>query len=196
MRLSAQVFLPLLFSGGAVAQDLDTILQGYPRADTFRQLLKTFPGGINVIVPPGSYPNGVTLLIPDNAAFAKFASDSGVTSITQISQSVLLPRVQYHVMAAKLTSSNFSTPGGLIVPTLLKDQQYNNRTPGAELMQTYGPQAASGQVLYISGDPINPVRMRARQGSIANIRGGIGAGANLDAVDGQWQMGYFQFIDT
>jgi len=86
----------------------------------------------------------------------------------------------------------------LIVPTLLKDQKYNNRSAGADLINQYGADAALGNVLYVSKDLINPVKFKVRQQQDSGValRGGMGQGATINAVDGTWDLGYFQIVDS
>jgi hypothetical protein len=183
----------------ASAQGLSTALSSHPEVSTFRGLIDQVPGGVSSLLPSGISANsskGVTVLVPSNTAFSTFLSASNLTNITSVPLNQLVNIMFYHIMYAKLTSANFSSPNGLIVPTLLKDQQYNNRSAGTELINQYGADAAQGNVLYVSKDPVNPVRFMVRQqGSGIALRGGMGKGATMQAVDGAWDLGYFQIID-
>lgn len=183
-----------------LAQDLPTALANYPETSTFQGLIGQVPGGVSGLLPSGLSPNssnGVTLLIPSNSAFSTFSNGTNSVNITSLPLDQLLDILLYHIMYAKLTSANFSSPDGLIVPTLLNGQQYNNRSAGAELIKLYGADAAQGNVVYISQEPINPVKFRVRQqqNSGVALRGGMGQGATMNAVDGTWDFGYFQILD-
>lgn len=193
------VVLGILGSGSCqqLAQDLATAISNYTDLSSFRSALTSFPSLFDSVLP--SSPTGVTVLIPSDDAFQKFLNQTG-TELTSLPFSLLVATLQYHVLDAEMTSANFTAPRGVTVPTLLTDQQYNNRSAGAELIDTYGENAAKGQVLFISPDPISPARLRVRQPSRrdtnVNLRGGLGQGGVMTAVDGVWTGGYFQVIDT
>lgn len=202
MRVPSIIAVTLGFGHSVLGQDLATALSKYPEASTFQSFIGQVPnGGIASLIPTGISPNsteGVTVLVPTNAAFQKFLNTTNATSITDLRFTALLPILKYHIMYAKLTSSNFSAQSGLIVPTVLQDEEYNNRSAGADLINTYGQQAANGAPLYVSHDPINPFKFRIRQsqnGGVA-LRGGQGQVGSINAVDGQWDLGYFQLVDT
>jgi len=201
MHIASIVALTLGLGHSVLAQDLSTALSKYPEVSTFQGLISQVPGGVSSLLPSGLSPNssnGVTVLIPSNKAFSTFLNASNLTNITGVPLDQLVNILFYHIMYAKLTSANFSSPDGLIVPTLLKDQKYNNRSAGADLINQYGADAALGNVLYVSKDPINPVKFKVRQqqdGGVA-LRGGMGQGATINAVDGTWDLGYFQIVDS
>ncbi|KAJ9156070.1 FAS1 domain-containing protein [Pleurostoma richardsiae] len=174
--------------------DLIGAIANYTELSTFSQVLQANPS-LNTAFPTDG--EGITLLIPDNAAFEKLFNQTN-QSVQAFNADLFLPVLRYHIMAAKLTSKNFTTPRGLTVPTLLTGDEYNNRSAGADLVNDYGSQAAEGQVLAVSKDPINPAKLRLRQSSAegASLRGGLGLTASVSAVDGQWSLGYFQIIDV
>lgn len=200
MRVASFAALSLGLSRSVLAQDLPTALSNYPEVSTFQGLISQVPGGVASLLPSGISPNstkGVTLLVPSNKAFSSFLNASNIANITSVPLDQLLNILNYHIMYAKLTSANFSSPDGLIVPTLLKDQKFNNRSAGADLINTYGADAAQGNVLYISKDPIRPVKFRVRQQDTSvSLRGGMGQDGLINAVDGSWDLGYFQIVDT
>ena len=199
MRVTSIFALTLSLVQSVFGQELSTALSRYPEASTFQGLIDQVPWGISSLLPSGLTPNssnGVTVLIPSNKAFSTFLNASSLPNITSVPLDQLVNILHYHIMAAKMTSANFSSPDGLIVPTLLKDKKYNNRSAGVELVNQYGADAAQGNVLYVSKDPINPVKFRVRQqGSGVALRGGMGQGATINAVDGAWDLGYFQIVD-
>ncbi len=199
MRLTSILAPTLGLVQSVFGQELSTALSRYPEASTFQGLVSQVPGGVSSLLPSGLSPNssnGVTVLIPSNKAFSTFLNASNLPNVTSVPLDQLVNILYYHIMAAKMTSANFSSPDGVIVPTLLKDKKYNNRSAGAELVDQYGADAAQGNVLYVSKDPINPVKLRVRQqDSGVALRGGMGQGATINAVDGAWDLGYFQIVD-
>ncbi|KAB5554686.1 fasciclin domain-containing protein [Coniochaeta sp. 2T2.1] len=200
MRATSIAALVLGLSHSVLAQDLSTALQKYPEVSTFQNLISQVPGGASSLLPSGLSPNstkGVTVLVPSNEAFSTFLNATNTANVTDVPLDQLVNVLFYHIMYAKMTSANFSAPGGVIVPTLLKDEKYNNRSAGAELVNIYGADEAQGNVLFISKDPINPVKFRVRQqqdDSVA-LRGGMGQGGSINAIDGVWDLGYFQIVD-
>ena len=200
MRTNSIAALALGVSQSVLAQVLSTALQRYPEVSTFNGLISQVPGGVSSLLPSGLSPNsskGVTVLVPSNDAFSSFLNASKIANVTDVPIDQLVNILFYHIMYAKMTSANFSAPGGVIVPTLLKDKKYNNRSAGADLINRYGADEAQGNVLYISTDPINPVKFRVRQeqGDSVALRGGMGQGGSINAIDGVWDLGYFQIVD-
>jgi uncharacterized surface protein with fasciclin (FAS1) repeats len=180
----------------ATQQSLATGLSPYADLSIFKSILDVFPGFISSVLDGRS---SVTVLIPTNQAITNFLAKSNVTDLVQIPVSTLHTVFKYHIMDAALKATNFSKPGGITVPTLLRDSQYNNRTAGAELTKIFGSQA-TGQVLFVQKDSI-PVASKFRvrqstQGPNANLRGGLAQTGLLTSVDGSWDGGVFQVIDT
>jgi hypothetical protein len=195
MRFSCFGALLLGLAQSAYAQNggLGAAIASYKQLSTFQGILQANPSFIGTIIPDST--TKYTVLIPNDDAFMKYANQTNQT-LTSMPVNTLLLIFKYHVMAAEMTKANSTTAQGLIVPTLLKDERYNNRTPGDALINAYGADAAAGQVLFVSRDPINPVKLRVRQNGNLNLRGGKGLGAGLQLVDGQWNRGYFQIVDT
>lgn len=199
MGVFSCLVLALGLAHSGLCQDLVSALSKYPELSSFSQLLSNLPGGVESILPSGLVPNsteGVTILAPNNAALLSFANSTGGPNIADLPADQLLAVLKYHVLAAKLTGKDLTATGSLIVPTLLRDQQYNNRSAGADLVNAYGPEAALGQVIFASKDPINAVKARRRQTVNVYLRGGNGRGAGLNAVDAQWALGYLQIVDS
>jgi len=167
-------------------QNLSVALQGYPDLSSFRQVLDQYPSLFSSII--SNTTQGVTVLAPTNEALQKYVEENG--QLASIPLSSLKDVMAYHVMATRLTSANFTDPHGLTVPTFLEGPQYNNRTPGSDLTRIYGP-GATGQVLFVQQDPsvVTP------GSNSIGVRGGLGQNVNLTAIDGQWDLGYFQIID-
>lgn len=187
-----------LVSPRQAQQSLSNALSKHADLSAFNQLLSNYPSIVDNITAGAD--NKITLLVPTNDAFANFLKLSNATDISQLPVKQLLTVFQYHTLDAPLTSTNFSSPRGLTVPTKLRDELYNLRSPGSALISQFGDEA-QGQVLYVSRDTINPIKLRVRQSSssgdnTANLRAGLGQTAELTAIDGEWDGGYFQSIDT
>ncbi len=182
-----------LVLGQQIGSDLATAVGSFSQLSTFQQLLTDFPGLLLSAVSQNG--SGLTVLAPSNDAFQKYMNQTG-QQLTSLPLNQLVATFRYHIMAAKMTSKDFTVPRGVVVPTLLKDQLYNNRTAGPQLVNTFGADAAQGNVLFVSQDPINPAKLKVRQASNVSLRGGLGETATMDPVDGQWSQGYFQIIDT
>jgi len=175
---------------------LAAAVSNYTELSTFSQVLTTFPTLLTQLVP-ADLGLRVTILIPSNSAFEKFTKSSGQAA-TSLPLSQLTAVFQYHILAAQMTSKNFtSSKSGIVVPTLLREKLYNNRTAGQALVNTFGAAAAEGNVVYVSPDPISKAKLKIRQSSPSvNIRGGLGATSSISAIDGEFNGGAFQIIDT
>ncbi|WQF88718.1 Putative FAS1 domain-containing protein [Colletotrichum destructivum] len=187
-----------LVSPRQAQQSLSNALSKHADLSAFNQLLSNYPSIVDNITAGAD--NKITLLVPTNDAFANFLKQSNAADISQLPVKQLLTMFQYHTLDAPLTATNFSSPRGLTVPTKLRDELYNLRSPGSALISQFGDEA-QGQVLYVSRDTINPIKLRVRQSSsagdnTANLRAGLGQTAELTAIDGEWDGGYFQSIDT
>jgi hypothetical protein len=199
MRVFNCLALALGFGRSALCQDLVVALSGYPDLSTFSDVVRNLPGGLQSILPSGLLPNstrGVTILVPDNEAFVDFTKSVGVPDVLDLPANQLLALLSYHVLASNLTGEDMAAPDGLIVPTSLQGEQYNNRSAGADLIDKYGAEAARGQVIYLSSSPIDPIGARRVRPSTINIRGGNGQDSSMKVVDGQWDLGYFQIVNS
>ncbi|KAL1845335.1 hypothetical protein VTK73DRAFT_655 [Phialemonium thermophilum] len=202
------------FASEATAQDLVSVLSRYPQLTSFVQALGHIPGGITTLFPDNlwtSLPAGVTVLAPSNDAWAKFLNASAAPNDTvgfaTVPPDQLLATLRYHVLAANLMGDDLVADGGLVVPTLLRDEQYNNRSAGADLIGRYGSEAAKGQVVYVSRDPVASLGPAAKMrramfretraaSADANLRGGDAVDAQLQAIDAGWGLGTIQILDT
>ncbi|KAK1970413.1 fasciclin domain-containing protein [Colletotrichum sublineola] len=205
LALSAVGIAPIVLASSSsvsprqLQQSLSNELSKHADFSDFNQILSSYPSIINNVTAGSD--NKITLLVPTNDAFANFLKQSNTNDISQISVDRVLTIFQYHTLDAPLTAMNFSSSRGITVPTKLRDALYNLRSPGPALISQYGDKA-QGQVLYISRDTINPAKLRVRQGSsssddkVASLRAGLGQTAELTTIDGEWDGGYFQSIDT
>ncbi|KAL2873163.1 hypothetical protein SGCOL_011674 [Colletotrichum sp. CLE4] len=179
-------------------QSLSTALSSHADLSTFNGILNSYPSIISNIT--AGTKNKVTLLVPTNDAFTNFLQQTNISEITQLPVSQLLTVFRYHTLDAPLTASNFSAPRGITIPTKLRDELFNLRTPGPAMIDQYGDDA-KGQVLFISPSTINPTKFRVRQATssddhTASLRGGLGETAELTSIDGVWDGGYFQSVDV
>ena len=185
-----------VYSQAGTQASLLAAVSKYPDLSAFSGILSGFPGILPTLL--GGSSNGVTVLVPTNAAITKFLGQGNVTDISQFPVAQLQTVLRYHILAAKLKTENFTLPRGLTIPTILKDVLYNNRTAGKGITDLYGPDA-TGQVLFVQKDPIaKPSKFKVRQslsGSSASLRAGLAQVATLTAVDGVWDGGYFQVVD-
>lgn len=181
---------------GQAGSDLGNTIAQYPELSQFSRVLSDNPSLTSIF--PTNSTRGLTLLVPNNDAFQKFF-DATNSSFDKIGNASLVSILKYHIMVANLTSQNFTQDSrGLTVPTLLREEKYNNRTAGAALIDKYGEDPAQGQVVYISKDPINPAKLRVRQQNASNVslRDGLGGVASVEPVNAQWSLGYIQITDT
>ncbi|KAK2065461.1 fasciclin domain-containing protein [Colletotrichum caudatum] len=196
---------PLASAGSAsisarqLQQSLSNELSKHADFSTFNKILASYPSIIDNVTAGAE--NKITLLVPTNKAFVNFIKQSNASDISQMSVDQVLTMFKYHTLDAPMTSKNFSSSKSITVPTKLQDPLYNLRSPGPALISQFGDKA-QGQVLYVSRDAINPAKLRVRQGSsssddkVASLRAGLGQNAELTAIDGEWDGGYFQSIDT
>lgn len=179
-------------------QSLSNALSQYADLSTFNSLINSQPSILGNITTGSDHK--VTLLAPTNDAITNFLRQSNISDVTLLPADRLLAILQYHTLDAGLTTTNFSAPRGITVPTKLRDTIYNLRSPGPAIINQYGDEA-QGQVLFVSQDTINPAKFRVRQDSssdkkTANLRAGLGQNAELTALDGEWDGGYFHSIDA
>ncbi|KAH7202637.1 FAS1 domain-containing protein [Fusarium oxysporum] len=183
----------------ANAQDVSENLAGaiadYDSLSLFRSLLGAAP---QVLVETlSSQGSNVTILIPTNNAIKSYLKDSSISDITELNQTMLQVFFSYHTMAASLSSTDFDVSRGLSVPTLLKSEEFNNRTAGPQIQSQFGNNA-DGQVVFASR-----VRKGKRangdiSGAIVNLRAGEEQNIKMTAVDGSWgekNASRFQIVD-
>ncbi|TDZ27278.1 Periostin [Colletotrichum spinosum] len=176
------------------SQTLVDALSNYTELSNFRDIIQSFPAVIEA-----NSDRGATLPVPTNDALNSFVKQNNATDVSQIPVARLQSIFRYHTLDAALSSSNLTAERGLTVPTKLVDALYNLREPGPAILGQFGAEA-KGQVLYFAKDNINPAKVRVRQaagtGEKLSLRAGLGQTAELTGIDGQWDGGYFQAIDT
>ncbi|KAI5459046.1 FAS1 domain-containing protein [Mariannaea sp. PMI_226] len=176
------------------ADELSTALEKYDDLSTFRSLLSTSHGIFQTIVSEKR--TNITVLVPTNEAITTYLTRSGVSAITDIGSQAIETLFSYHVMAASLKSKDFDNDRGLAVPTLLKEDAYNNRSAGAGLKQQFGGDG-TGQVVFASGSKASS--KREFKGPTVMVQGGMAQQAQMTVVDGVWgpkNVNSFQVVDT
>lgn len=203
MRLSASgVAATLAFVVPAAAQGLSeglgASIEGYPSFSIFRSILASDPTSFNSAVSKRS--DDLTVFIPTDEAFKKYLDASGIQDVSSISSEDLQNFFAYHVADKSLKGSDFDAKGGLVLPTLLEDEKYNNRTAGDQLKTLYGNDA-DGQVLFAkpTTETGGTKRFRRRTGSgSVTLRAGLGQDVEMTVLDGTWgnkSGNSFQSID-
>jgi uncharacterized surface protein with fasciclin (FAS1) repeats len=148
----------------------------------------------------------ITVLVPNNDAFATYQTQHNNISLTEVPADVLSALIQYHTLVSNLTSTNFTEDGGggVTIPTLMTDPPYNNRSVGPELASKFGgKEKASGQVVFVKpGTASSPSRYtlmsRQNSASTSSIRSGLSSNVGLitrDDDSGLWEGGRFHIID-
>ncbi|KAK1753645.1 FAS1 domain-containing protein [Echria macrotheca] len=163
------------------ASDLSAALSGYPQLNDLRTLVDQLPSVVNTIIGDRG---GVTVLAPNDDAFQTYAVTNDGVQLFNASRDFLTNLLSYHILAADVTSSNFSSEKGITTPTLLQGQLYNNRSAGPEFVQTYGKDA-NGQVVY--------TRPSGGHGYV--LSGGDADNVTLTALNHQWRRGFLHMID-
>lgn len=203
MRFSASgVAATLAFVAPAAAQGLSeglgASIEGYSSFSIFRSILASDPGTFNTAVAKRS--DDLTVFIPTDEAFKKYLDASGIQDVSAISAEDLQDFFAYHVADKSLKGSDFNAEGGLVVPTLLEDEKYNNRSAGAQIKALYGNDA-DGQVLFAKPTTetggAKRFRRRSEAGSVT-LRAGLGQDIEMTVLDGTWgnkSGNSFQAID-
>ncbi|KIW84414.1 hypothetical protein Z517_03664 [Fonsecaea pedrosoi CBS 271.37] len=127
------------FFGVAVAQDLTTILANTPELSNLTAYLELFP---DLTTTLASLQN-ITLLAPNNDAFAKLFNSSAGVALVQNDTSAIEALLTYHVLNG--TYADFSDK--LFIPTLLQSPQFTNVTGG----QVVGATSNKNKVSFTSG---------------------------------------------
>ncbi|KAJ9422847.1 transforming growth factor-beta-induced ig-h3 [Fusarium oxysporum] len=183
----------------ANAQDVSENLAGaiadYDSLSLFRSLLGAAP---QVLVETlSSQGSNVTILIPTNNAIKSYLKDSSISDVTELNQTMLQVFFSYHTMAASLSSTDFDVSRGLSVPTLLKSEEFNNRTAGPQIQSQFGNNA-DGQVVFASRVGKGKRANGDISGAIVNLRAGEEQNIKMTAVDGSWgekNASRFQIVD-
>ncbi|ORY65451.1 uncharacterized protein BCR38DRAFT_523901 [Pseudomassariella vexata] len=162
--LSLSFARPVLSVCPRLQESLVTALGSYAGLSTFREMLNSHPGFLNLVVPNDT--GRVTALIPDDEALHAFSAQNG--ELRSIPEDGLVTIFKYHFMVSEVKGSSFIAPVGIKVPTWLENEEFNNRSASAALAQRFVKVRDGG----VSGD--------------VELRGGMGLGGDLNTLDGQW----------
>lgn len=144
MKSITRFVAPLFALATRVAsQSLVEAISVFPELSNFTSLMRDNPGlaGALLTSNASSLDGQATVLVPDNSAFTKLSVRYNM-SMGKLSLEQLEPYLQYHLLVGLVGSENFSTPGGITVPSYLTGPTFNNRSAGAAL----GSSGADGDV--------------------------------------------------
>ncbi|KAM5343418.1 hypothetical protein ACJ41O_011955 [Fusarium nematophilum] len=200
MSFAASIALFALATAQSGPEDLASALSDYPSLSLFRSLLTAAPEGLNNTL--SEQPEDVTVLVPTNDAIQEYLSAAGVTDISDIKADDLQVFFSYHVMAASLKAADFDDPKGKVVPTMLKDKEFNQRAAGPQIKQEYG-NSATGQVVFATRSEDNGTSNKVKRqddvtGPNVGLRAGLAQDVQMTAVDGSWgakKANSFQVVD-
>lgn len=143
--------------GAAAAQDLTSVLMNATGLSNLTTYLGLFPEFTQTLA---SLEN-ITLLAPNNEAFAKLLNSSAGASLVQNDTSLIQAFFSYHVLNG--TYSNFTNVS--FIPTALQPPQYANVTGG----QVVGAYHQDDSTSFISGLLANS----SVTGTALNFTGGV-----------------------
>ncbi|KAJ4308409.1 hypothetical protein N0V84_012121 [Fusarium piperis] len=184
-QAAASFALLSLVGAQSLPEELSDAISDYPTLSLFRSLIGAAPQGLTKSFSEKS--TDITVLVPTNDAIEKYLKDAGVTNVTALDEDDIQTFFSYHIMAASLQSSDFDSPRGKTVPTLLQSSEFNNRTAGPDLVQDFGKQA-TGQVVFASKVDQSDKKEKRQQikGDEVNLRAGLAQDVKMTAVDGKW----------
>jgi len=185
-------------AGAAVAQDLTTLLANTTELSNLTSYLELFPQ----LVTQLSSLSNITLLAPNNAAFAKLLNSSAGAALANNDTSLIQGLLTYHVLEG--TYTNFTAKQ--FIPTALQPPQYTNVTGGqvveavtdgnstsffsgllANASSTGSPLTFSGGVVHIVDDVLivpQNISETAIQANLTAIAGALTQAKLVDTVDG------------
>ncbi|KAF5984881.1 transforming growth factor-beta-induced ig-h3, partial [Fusarium coicis] len=184
-----------LASAQGVSENLAGAIADYDSLSLFRSLLSAAPQVLAETL--SSQGSNVTILIPTDNAIKSYLTDSSISDVTELNQTMLQVFFSYHSMAASLSSTDFDKSRGLSVPTLLKSEEFNNRTAGPQIQSQFG-NSADGQVVFASRERKGKRADGDISGAIVNLRAGEEQNIKMTAVDGSWgekNASRFQIVD-
>jgi uncharacterized surface protein with fasciclin (FAS1) repeats len=142
MQLKALTFAALAglaLGQGQAPPDLVTALGGLPQLSNLTSYLSAFPDFVGQL----SQLTNITLLAPNNAAFAALLNSSAGAALTGGDQATIQAVFQYHVLNGTYASFNATQ----FVPTALQSTQFTNVTGGQVVQAVPG----DGGVAFFSG---------------------------------------------
>ncbi|KAM0438466.1 hypothetical protein ACHAPT_001215 [Fusarium lateritium] len=197
-QVAAGFALLSLVGAQSLPEELSDAISDYPTLSLFRSLIGAAPHGLTKSLSEKS--SDITVLVPTNDAIEKYLKNAGITDVTGLDEDDIQTFFSYHIMAASLQSSDFDSPRGKTVPTLLQSSEFNNRTAGPDLVQDFGKQA-TGQVVFASKIDQSDKRSKRQQikGDEVNLRAGLAQDVKMTAIDGKWgpkKANTFQVVNS
>lgn len=141
---------------GQEVPDLTTALGSYPQLANLTTYLSAYPDFVSQL---GSLQN-ITLLAPNNDAFAALLNSSAGAALTGGDAELIQGIFSYHVLNGTYQTFN----GTSFVPTALQPPAYTNVT-GGQVVQAVG---SEDSVMFVSG-----LLQMATVGTSANFTGGV-----------------------
>jgi uncharacterized surface protein with fasciclin (FAS1) repeats len=192
MMYRLSTLLVLSSALGANAKTFIEAIGSYPQLSNFTTFVKA-----NEAVLPLATNAPLTVLVPDDNAFASYKQEYGV-EITSLPLTELAPLFSYHLLVGALGRDNFTNPKGSTWPTLLTGEQYNNRSAGPALEdQTGSANRSGGQVLFVSDSASSSNKLLVRQGGASShpVKSGLNSSVNMTIVEESFDGGKFHIID-
>ncbi|PGH26771.1 hypothetical protein AJ80_01535 [Polytolypa hystricis UAMH7299] len=191
----------ILLSDFVHAQTLIDALDGYPALSEFKSLLERNPNLVPLLttedISNSSSPNRLTVLVPSNTAFAAYR-DMHDPDIAGLPSTELQAVLQYHILTTDTPAIDLVTasPQRRVIPTELRQEQYNNRTGGAELEKSSsGAGSGDGQVVIFNTMEENENDRKRQITGKLEVLSGLYKSVNLTILDGVWARGLFQMVD-
>jgi uncharacterized surface protein with fasciclin (FAS1) repeats len=145
-------------AGAAVAQDLITLLANQTELSNLTTYLGLFPDLVSQLASASN----ITLLAPNNAAFARFLNSSAGQALADNNTDLLTATFTYHVLTGTYDSFGNET---MFIPTLLQPGMFANVT-GGQVVEAVGD---GNQTSIFSGLLNNATT----SGSPLNFTGGV-----------------------
>lgn len=172
----------LTWATGVASQSLVEAISAFPELSNFTSLMIANPGlaGALLTSNASSLTGPATVLVPDNSAFTKLSVRYNI-SMGKLSLEQLEPYLEYHLLVGLVGSTNFSTPGGITVPSYLTGPTFNNRSAGAALGSTGADgDIHNGQVVFFeakstttTANGTKKFALRQLQNPTVNAQGGL-----------------------
>ncbi|KAH0543423.1 hypothetical protein FGG08_002281 [Glutinoglossum americanum] len=182
------------------SQSFIEAISAYPQLSNFTALLLNDTSLTASLLNTTSH--NQTILAPSNTAFLQYQTLTG-QSIEAVDPNLLINTLQYHTLNATLNSQSLKSGAtaqkGAVVGTQLIDTRYNRKGKLDE--SNIG---SPGQVVYITTAGAAGKLGRGVESGLsgrqlrvgATVNAGAGTSTNMDLVDGTWDGGTFQIVDS
>ncbi|KAF3928469.1 Stabilin-2 [Dactylellina cionopaga] len=122
-----------------------------------------------------------TVLVPNNKAISAYMQKNDIKSPADIQVDKVLPFLSYHILLNNISSELFAAPGGGVVETKLKSEDY-------ALLKNN-----SGQVIYGTKTP--HVEAPQDKADAISIKSGLGEMVNIVKSDLTYNRGLLHIVD-